>query len=135
MTGSQSNLPEGASTLNVRREAGAIGAASTGIGAATTAILASACCASPLLAPLIVGAIGAGGAVWAASLKPYRAYILVASLVPLGFSFWVVHRPAVACAVGEITPGRRWVTRAAKAVTWLGAAFWIAGLTLFLFLP
>ncbi|MGH7533760.1 MAG: mercuric transporter MerT family protein [Gemmatimonadales bacterium] len=110
------------------REAGAVGASVGGMGGALTTIVASACCASPALAPLIVGILGASGAAWAAGLKPYRGYILLASLFMLLFSFWTVYRPRPACPVGVVPPAPHWTARAVKVVLWIGALLWCTAL-------
>ena len=110
------------------REAGAVGASAGGIGGALTTIVASACCASPVLAPLFVGVLGASGAAWAAGLKPYRGYILLGSLFMLMFSFWTVYRPRPACPVGVVPPKPHWSARVVKVVLWTGASLWCAAL-------
>ncbi len=43
------------------RDVGALGAATTGVGAAVVTLVAGACCVSPVLAPVIVGVLGASG--------------------------------------------------------------------------
>lgn len=110
------------------REASAVGASVSGMGGALTTIVASACCASPVLAPLIVGVLGASGAAWAAGLKPYRGYILLASLFMLMFSFRTVYRPRRTCPVGVVPPKPHWSARAVKAVLWIGALLWCVAL-------
>src|SRR5438270_6901948 len=81
---------------------GAIASASTGIAAAALTVVIAACCASPVIAPIIVGVLGASGAVWAAGLKPYGWWILGAAAVCLAFGFWTVYRPRANCAVGDL---------------------------------
>ncbi|MGH7523018.1 MAG: mercuric transporter MerT family protein [Gemmatimonadales bacterium] len=110
------------------REAGAVGASVSGMGGALTTIVASACCASPALAPLFVGVLGASGAAWAAGLKPYRGYILLGSLCLLMVSFWSVYRRQPTCPVGVVPPKPHWSARAAKVVVWIGALLWCAAL-------
>ena len=50
------------------RELATLGAATSGIGGALTASFAALCC----IGPVTVALLGAGGAVAAAGLKPYR---------------------------------------------------------------
>jgi len=104
---------------------GALSAGSTGFGAALVTIVAGTCCVSPVLAPLIVGVIGAGGAAWAAALKPYSNYILAGSLLLLAGGFWSAYRPRSQCIVGTDVPGPpRWMSRLSKGVLWTGAVCW-----------
>ncbi|MGH7634447.1 MAG: hypothetical protein ACRENC_12005, partial [Gemmatimonadaceae bacterium] len=117
------------------RNVGAVGAAATGAGAAVVMLVAGACCVSPVLAPLIVGVLGASGAVWAASLKPYGWWILGLAGLALVGGFWTVYRPRPACDVADVRARDRILPRVAKISLWLGAAFWIAGLVVRLILP
>ena len=104
---------------------GALSAGSTGFGAALVTIVAGTCCVSPVLAPLIVGALGAGGAAWAAGLKPYSNYILAASLLLLAGGFWSAYRPRTRCVVGtDVSRPARWMSRLSKGVLWTGAVCW-----------
>ena len=112
------------------RDAGALGAATTGLGAALITILAGTCCVSPILAPLIVGVLGASGAVWAASLKPYGWWILGMAAIALGAGFWTVYRPRVACEIGDGATRSRFLPRLAKASLWFGTVCWAAALVL-----
>src|SRR5215510_12858218 len=73
------------------RPPGTLGAAAAGAGSALVAVLASSCCV-PILAPLIVAVLGAGGAAWA-GLKPYSPYLLGGSLLLLLYGLWTVYRP------------------------------------------
>lgn len=117
------------------RDAGALGAATTGVGAAVVTLVAGACCVSPVLAPLIVGVLGASGAVWAASLKPYTRWILgVAGLSLIG-GFWTVYRPRPACEIGPGARRSQFLPRVAKVSLWVGAVCWAAALVLRLILP
>ena len=103
---------------------GALGAGSTGFGAALVTIVAGTCCVSPVLAPLIVGVLGAGGAAWAAGLKPYSSYILAASLLLLAGGFWSAYRPRTLCVAGTVFRPPRWMSRLSKGVLWAGAVCW-----------
>lgn len=99
---------------------GAVGVAAAGAGAAALATAAGACCV-PVIAPLIVGVLGAGGAAWAAGLKPYGLAILALAGLLLAYGFWVVYRPTPVAA-GEACPVRRPVS--ARVVLWLATALW-----------
>ena len=113
---------------------GAIGAAATGVGAATVTVVTAACCVSPVLAPIIVGVLGASGAVWAASLKPYTWTILAVSGGCLAFGFWTVYRPRTACSTDM--PRRNVVlARVARICLWFGAFAWATGVLLRLLTP
>lgn len=117
------------------RNAGAIGAATTGVGAALLTLVAGACCVSPVLAPLIVGILGASGAVWAVSLKPYTWWILGGAGLALAGGFWTVYRPRAFCAAGVGTSRGRVLPLIAKGSLWLGAVCWAAALVLRVVLP
>ena len=113
-------------TANTGRDVRALGAGSTGLGAAIITLIAGTCCVSPVLAPLIVGVLGASGAAWAAGLKPYGVYILAATLLLLVFGFWSVYRTRNDCIVGgsdSATP--HFIRRLSKGVLWTGAACWL----------
>ena len=117
------------------RSAGIIGASATGAGGALTTIAASACCVSPVIAPLLVGTIGASGVAWASGLKAYSGLILAGSFVLLAASFWTVYRPRPACdADGPMTPlpVAPWVI---KGVLWVSAVLWTASALLQVILP
>jgi hypothetical protein len=129
-------IPAAPATATTARAAGALGAGSTGLGAAIVTVVAGTCCVSPVLAPLVVGALGAAGAAWAAGLKPYSGYILAGSVLLLAGGFWSVYRHRSACAVGAgVTRLRRWLSRLAKGVLWVGAASWVGAVIVHLMLP
>jgi hypothetical protein len=98
----------------------AVGVAAAGAGAAALATAASACCL-PVIAPLVVAVLGAGGAAWAAGLKPYSLAVLAAAGLLLAYGFWVVYRPRPAAA-GEACPVRRPLTP--RLVLWVASALW-----------
>lgn len=113
---------------------GAAGAASLGVGAALTAGAASACCVGPVAAPIIVGLLGASGAAWAASLKPFSPLLLGVSGLLLAFSFWSLYgRRRASCEPGE-RPRTSRRLQAARGVVWIAAVFWAASLGLNLLL-
>lgn len=68
----------------------AIGSALGAAGAAIAAVFGTLCCAGSA----VVALLGAGGALAAARLEPYRPYLLGASVVMLAFGFWRAYRPA-----------------------------------------
>ena len=118
------------------RDAGTIGAAATGFGAAAVTVVALSCCVSPVLAPMLVAVLGAGGVVWAATLKPYSGLILAAAGVLLAGGFWTVYRPRPSCGVSPTSAGRtRILPFVAKAMLWASAVTWCAALMLRLVLP
>ncbi len=61
-----------------------VGSALGAVGAAAAAIFATLCCTGPA----VVGLIGAGGALAAARLEPYRPYLLAFSVAMLAVGFW-----------------------------------------------
>lgn len=115
--------------------AGAVASASTGMAAAAITVVTAACCTSPVLAPILLSVLGASGLVWTAGLKPYGWAILGGALVFLSLGFLMVYRPRAACAVEMIPRRQRILDRVAKVSLWVGAAAWLAGVTLKLVLP
>ncbi len=96
------------------------GTATAGAATAIVAAIAGLCCAGPLTVALL----GAGGAVAAAGIKPFRVPLLAASLALLIAAFWRAYamqsKPAGgACsiAIGRTTRIALW----AAAVIWSGA--------------
>lgn len=111
------------------RQAGAAGAASVGAGAALTAAAASASCVS-VAGPILISLAGAGGAAWAAGLKPYSPYLLAGSLLGLVYGFWSTYRPMKDSPTdGDV----RVVARAplwSRVILWSAALIWLAALLL-----
>jgi len=105
---------------------GAMGVAAAGAGAAALATAAGACCV-PVIAPLIVAVLGAGGAAWAAGLKPYSLAILVLAGLFLAYGYWVLYRPR-RTAAGEACAVRR--PLAPRVVLWIATAFWTVAVLL-----
>ncbi len=97
-----------------------MGAAAAGAGAAALATAAGACCV-PIIAPLVVGVLGASGAAWAAGLKPYSPAILLASGLLLAWGFWLVYKPRPA-ANGEACAIHRPLS--ARLILWVAVVVW-----------
>ncbi|MGH8698300.1 MAG: mercuric transporter MerT family protein [Burkholderiales bacterium] len=86
-------------------------------------VFASVCCVGPLALVLA----GAGGA-WVGTLQafaPYQPFFLAAAAVALAFAWRRIHRPAAACAPGEVcaVPAGR---RGQKIAFWLVALLVLA---------
>ena len=95
----------------------AVGSAVGAVGAAITAMVATLCCAGPA----VVAVLGAGGALTAARLEPYRPYLLAAAIAMLALGFWRAYRPSptgVACSVGT--------GRVVRVILWLAALITLA---------
>jgi mercuric ion transport protein len=116
------------------RDVGTAGAAVAGGGAAVGAAAASACCVGPVISPLIVSVLGAGGAAWAAGLKPYSPYLLGGALIPLLYGFWAVYRRPRACATTDGTRVRERSPIWLRAILWTAGALWLTALAANLFL-
>jgi hypothetical protein len=84
----------------------------------------TACCAGPVVAPLVVALLGASGAAWAAGLKPYGPWLLGGSLLLLAYGFWSVYRAPATCDVPAAAAGR-WRGAAVRTVLWLAAVLWL----------
>ena len=123
-----------ASTTSTGESAGAIATATTGVAAAALTLVTAACCVSPVIAPIIVGVLGASGAVWAAGLKPYSGWILGLSFACLAYGFWTVYRPRRTCAIDDAPSRGSTMPRVAKASLWVGAVFWTSALLMRVFL-
>lgn len=115
------------------RELGVAGAAVSGAGAALVATAATACCA-PIIAPLVVGVLGASGAAWAAGLKPYSGWLLAGSAGMLAYGFWSAYRTRAQCDVVAGATARRG-SRVARAVLWVAALLWVAAVAVNLLVP
>jgi len=113
--------------------AAAIGTASAGVGAAVTAAVAGACCTGPVIAPLVVGLLGAAGASAAASLKPYTPYLFAMSLLALAFGFHSAYRSRAACALQTASRPVRITFALSRMALWAAAVIWVAALTFTLY--
>ena len=104
----------------------AVGSATVGVGAAVTATLAGVCCTGPVIAPIVVGILGASGAAAAAGLKPYTLYLFAASAILLAIGVYSVRNAIRKCTLGAATSARPTSLRVANVVLWVGAVIWIA---------
>ena len=105
-------------------QAGAIGAATVGTGAALTAGVAGACCVGPALAPIFLAILGSSGLIAVTSLRPYTPWMLAASAAMLGFSFWQIYRRPSCAADGTPLPVS-FGARIARIVVWMAAVLWL----------
>jgi mercuric ion transport protein len=104
------------------------GSALGAVGSAAVAIFASLCCAGPA----VVAVLGAGGAVAAAGLVPYRPYFLAASFALLGIGFWRSYWPhrSPSGAACSVSMGRR-----VRAALWVSLAVTLVAAVLSFFVP
>lgn len=94
------------------------GSVAGSVGAVITSTAASICC----IGPAGIALLGVEGAILAAGLKPYRAYLLGGSLLLIGLAFWRVYGRARAGPACPVRAGR--FVRASvwgALVLWLGA--------------
>ena len=94
------------------------GVAAGGLVGAVAALFAALCC----VGPSVVAIVGAGGALAAAELRPYRPLLLLASFALIAYGFWRTYRPVVG-ADGRACPVR--VGRTARTLLWLSGATWL----------
>jgi hypothetical protein len=102
-----------------------LGSAAGGLGTAIAAVFAALCC----IGPSTVAVLGAGGALAAASLSPYRPYLLIASLAMILYGFWRTYRTTVVNREGAACPTR--IGRFTRKVLWFAAIVWVAAAVLF----
>lgn len=110
----------------------AVGTATAGVGAAVTATVASVCCTGPVVAPIVVGLLGATGAAAAAGLKPYTPYLFAISLLMLVVGFRIVFRTRRSCVVGA-TRSAPISLRISQAILWTAAVLWVASVAFTLY--
>jgi mercuric ion transport protein len=84
------------------------------IGTALAALLGTACC----IGPVTVAVLGAGGAIAAARLAPFRPYLLGAATLLLLFGFWASYRPLVVRGARSCSSA---TGRTTRIVLWLAA--------------
>lgn len=104
-----------------RGDRSAWGVVGVGVGGSLVATAATACCV-PILAPLLVSLLGVSGAVWAARLEPYAAWLLGLSVLSLAAGFRMVYRPRVASPEAAC-PSRRPV--AVRLTLWGATLLWL----------
>jgi hypothetical protein len=97
----------------------AIGSALGAVGVAVAALFGTLCCAGSA----VVAVIGAGGALAAARLEPYRPFLLGAAALMLGFGFWRAYRPGRGGAACSTRTGRL-----VRAMLWGSAVVVLASL-------
>jgi hypothetical protein len=121
MTLNASNIPTSEKQPKDLATVGAaVGSATVGVGAAVTATLASVCCTGPVIAPIVVGLLGATGAAAAAGLKPYTPYLFTVSFVMLVLGFWSVRNASRKCSLGAVPRS----VMISKYVLWGSATIW-----------
>jgi len=102
-----------------------LGSATGGLATAIAAVFAALCC----VGPSTVAVLGAGGALAAASLKPYRPYLLLASLAMILYGFWRAYRTTGPNQQGVACPTR--IGRFTRKALWFAAIVWVAAAVLF----
>ena len=75
-----------------------------------------------------------GGAVAAASLKPYRPLLILVSVVLLGLGFWLTYQPRGAVGSGGVACPTL-AGRLSRRIVWIAAAFWLAAVLLPFLVP
>ena len=103
----------------------AIGTSVAGVGAALTAAAATLCC----VGPAVVAIVGVGGAVAAAGLKPYRLFLILASMALLGLGFWLTYQPRSAVGSAAVACPTR-AGRVSRRIVWIAAAVWLLAVLL-----
>ena len=87
-----------------------LGAIASGLVATATTF----CC----VGPAVIAVLGTSGVVAAARLAPYRPYFILASVLLLGFGFWLAYRPNGGCVGKTCTTTSAKITR---ALLWIAA--------------
>lgn len=87
-----------------------LGAIASGLAATATTF----CC----VGPAVIAVLGTSGVLAAARLAPYRPYFILASIVLLGFGFWLAYRPRGGCIGKTCTTTSAKITR---ALLWVAA--------------
>lgn len=102
-----------------------LGSATGGLATAIAAVFAALCC----VGPSTVAVLGVGGALAAASLKPYRPFLLLASLATILYGLWRAYRTTGLNREGVACPTR--IGRFTRKALWLAAIIWVAAAVLF----
>lgn len=108
-----------------REDKALVGSAAGGLATAIAAFVAALCC----IGPSTVALLGAGGALAAASIKPYRPYLLLGSLAMILYGFWRAYRPATRAGSAVACPTR--LGRFTRSALWFAAVIWVAAVALF----
>jgi mercuric ion transport protein len=87
-----------------------LGAIASGVVATATTF----CC----VGPAVIAILGTGGVLAAARLAPYRPYLIIGSVLLLGFGFWLAYRPQGGCIGTTCTTTGAKFTR---ALLWIAA--------------
>ena len=107
--------------MGMKPQVADVGATMGSLAAGLTSTAASICC----IGPLAITLLGVNGAILAAGIKPYRPYLLTASLLMLVFAFSRVYgrRAQRAVSNGESCPvaASRWT----RLILWVAAALWV----------
>lgn len=114
-------------------ETAVVGAATGGVTAAALAGASAACCTGPVLAPIVVAVLGAGGAAWAAGLKPYTPYLFAVSGALLAFGFRTVSRQPTTCRLDRDAASprpARAAHRIARLLLWASGLIWLGSVAL-----
>ncbi len=85
-------------------------------GAVVSAFLASACC----IGPLLLAALGLGGAALLVKLEPYRPYFTAATVAALGAGFWFTYRKP------RVVEGDDCGCEHPKSSRWAKVLLWVA---------
>jgi len=106
----------------VTRQAGRTAIASVigALGAAGTSLMATLCCVGPAAYTVL----GAGGALAAARLQPWRPAILAASAVFLALGFWSAYRRRAVTIDGQACPVK--ASRTVRTTLWAAAVLTVA---------
>lgn len=107
------------------KSAGVLGSAAGGLAGAGAALFAALCC----VGPSTVALFGAGGALAAASLKPYRSFLLLGSLAMILYGFWRVYGQSLWASGTRVCSVR--VGRLGTSALWLASLVWMGALLLF----
>ena len=124
--------PEGARTASDAdpspdaKSLATLGSATGGLAAAAAAFVAALCC----VGPSTVAVLGAGGALAAASIKPYRPYLLLTSLAMILYGFWRTYGGDFGNARARACPTK--FGRYIRSALWVAAIVWAGGLILFM---
>ena len=92
--------------------------------AALTSAAASICCAGPWALALL----GVNGAIIGAGIKPYRIYLLAASVPLLAYAYWRLQACRRASVAGEACATQ--VRPAQRITLWIAIGLWIGAIVI-----